>query len=84
MKHVDVDVVKGELRISLKIVLPILSAIIGTTIWMNNGIMDLKRGQANCWSIDDQSAYVHKMETMNPTIKLPYVLDVVRETRHLP
>lgn len=86
MKHIDID--GGRISMSFKILIPILSSIVVGALWTQSTLykMDarserIERALTHAWTVDEHVDFTHRLSDMNPTLKIPYIPDIIRGTQ---
>jgi hypothetical protein len=70
-----------NVSVPLKIVTPIVSAIVLSAVWIQSTLIDIRRAQADAWTVRQMQVWRDKAATENPTLKLPNVFGVIDDHR---
>lgn len=67
--------------ISLKIVIPIITGMIGLTVWLTSQLWRIETRQSLAWTLHDQREWANEVHAMNPGVSVPNPNDIFWSNR---
>lgn len=66
--------------VPMKLVIPLIATMISCTWILNSRLNTIEAKLGSMWTIENQYRWADEARRMNPTIQVPYVIDVLNST----